>query len=80
MAKITKNNIISNAALIAKAEYGRELNELDAHRLHEALSRSVMAYITENWEKSSKAHEQNRRACYLSAEFLVGRAIYNNLM
>ena len=40
----------------------------------------VMADISEGWEKSSKIQNNGRRACYFSAEFLVGRAIQNNLL
>mgnify|MGYP000164048736 CR=1 FL=1 len=29
---------------------------------------------------SMDAHEHSRRACYFSMEFLVGRAVYNNLL
>ena len=39
-----------------------------------------MEYAKENWEKSRKAHKNSRRACYFSMEFLVGRAVYNNLL
>ena len=34
----------------------------------------------DDWERSRAAHAATRRAFYLSAEFLVGRAIYNNLL
>lgn len=48
--------------------------------LHTAIGKTVMEYATENWEKSKNAHLDNRRACYFSMEFLVGRAVYNNLL
>ena len=74
------NEIIENARLIARCEYCRELSELTAEELHEAVSRAVMGAISSRWSASEKAHMNARRAYYLSAEFLVGRAVYNNLM
>ncbi|MCR5122752.1 MAG: glycogen/starch/alpha-glucan phosphorylase [Ruminococcus sp.] len=49
-------------------------------QLHDVLSDAVMSEIAENWNQSRAAHLENRRACYLSMEFLVGRAVYNNLL
>lgn len=73
-------NIVEQAKIFSKSEYNKNLNELNSNQFHNALSKSVMAYITDNWIESKKKHEDNRRAYYFSAEFLVGRAIYNNLM
>jgi starch phosphorylase len=39
-----------------------------------------MHAISADWNRSTQAHEQNRRACYFSMEFLVGRAVFNNLL
>ncbi len=49
-------------------------------QLHDALSRALMLDIRHVWDKSRARHDTRRRAYYLSAEFLVGRAIYNNLL
>ena len=48
-------------------------------QLHDALSGVVMAAIAENWYESRHAHERTREAYYFSAEYLVGRTVYNNL-
>ncbi|MGN0597306.1 MAG: glycogen/starch/alpha-glucan phosphorylase [Ruminiclostridium sp.] len=61
-------------------EYGVEPSAATAPQVHDALSKAVMNYIAADWKKSKKAHQQTRRAAYLSAEFLVGRAVYNNLL
>ncbi len=50
------------------------------YRIHNALAKAVMSHIADDWHKSKLAHESGKRACYLSAEFLVGRAVYNNLL
>ncbi len=49
-------------------------------QLHQALGETVMTAIAADWTKSTAAHEHNRRACYFSMEFLMGRAVYNNLL
>ncbi len=64
----------------ALSTYQKAPNQLSAHQLHEALSWVVMLSIAPVWERSRKQHDGKRRAYYLSAEFLVGRAIGNNLL
>lgn len=65
---------------ITHALHGISPKEATPQQLHQALGEVVMAAISENWAKSTQTHEQTRRACYFSMEFLVGRAVYNNLL
>ena len=64
---------------IAKAEYCKELQELNVHELHMVLGKAVMGAMSDQWADSRKAHAAHRRAYYFSAEFLMGRMVYNNL-
>ena len=64
---------------IAKAEYCKELQELDVHELHMVLGKAVMGAMSDQWADSRKTHAAHRRAYYFSAEFLMGRMVYNNL-
>lgn len=48
--------------------------------LHNALSECVMKRIAGTWARSERERSGRRRAYYLSAEFLVGRAVFNNLL
>ncbi|MCS5479306.1 glycogen/starch/alpha-glucan phosphorylase [Corynebacterium sp. YIM 101645] len=43
------------------------------------LSRSVMEQIADNWEATTQAYAGVRQQHYFSAEFLMGRALLNNL-
>ena len=47
---------------------------------HNALSAALMAQLAPNWSKTRSAAVKKKCAHYLSAEFLVGRMVYNNLL
>ena len=49
-------------------------------QLHECVSAVVMENISEKHSASLEKHLSGRRAMYLSMEFLMGRAVHNNLM
>lgn len=72
--------IVNEAISIAKRKYLKELNELTPYELHDVISSSVMGYISDDWMNSRKKRIAERTAFYFSAEFLVGRLVYNNLV
>ena len=63
-----------------RALYHKELTQADAHELHNALGSAVMALIAPDWMRTSQTRSEKRQAAYLSAEYLTGRLVYNNLM
>ncbi|MBQ8953643.1 MAG: glycogen/starch/alpha-glucan phosphorylase, partial [Clostridia bacterium] len=71
--------------LIARAEtllFTREhiaLSEASAIQLHDALSSAAMEALAPTWAESEDARADKRQAYYFSAEYLVGRMVYNNL-
>ncbi len=74
------SQIVNEARKLAKSKFFKEINELTSQELHDVISCAVMSYIAEDWKKSKEYRIKNRTAFYFSAEFLVGRAIYNNLV
>ena len=70
----------SSIETFAKANYSKDIKDLTDIQLHDCVSKAVMTDIADNYLKSQKSHNSKRRAYYFSAEFLVGRAIYNNLL
>ncbi|MBQ7060619.1 MAG: glycogen/starch/alpha-glucan phosphorylase, partial [Clostridia bacterium] len=70
--------IIRRAEEELRSEYLVELNEATVPQLHRALSNAVMYAVSDDWRRSRRAHEQTRRAYYLSAEYLTGRMVFNN--
>ena len=65
---------------LCEKKYHAQPRELTANQLHCAVSKLVMEELSPVWDKSRTAHDNARKASYLSMEFLVGRAIYNNLL
>ncbi|HKM33008.1 MAG TPA: glycogen/starch/alpha-glucan phosphorylase [Oscillospiraceae bacterium] len=74
------NTILPRFKSILLADYHYEIESAAPHALHVALSKAIMESIAPTWLKSEATHSSSKRAYYLSAEFLVGRAIYNNLL
>ena len=73
------SNIMEKLELTAQSVYCKKIEELTASELHLALGKAVMGEIAPNWAKSKAKHNSERRAYYMSAEFLMGRMMYNNL-
>ncbi|MBQ9949424.1 MAG: glycogen/starch/alpha-glucan family phosphorylase [Clostridia bacterium] len=71
--------ILEDAKAYLMSDCQKTLEEANAHELHNAVSNAVMANIAPLWKKSRKMREDTRRAYYFSAEYLMGRMIYNNL-
>ncbi len=63
----------------AEASLGTTADKAEVHALHNALGEAVTAEILPRWNSCRQAHLANRRVCYFSMEFLMGRAVYNNL-
>ena len=72
-------NIMEKLEITAQEAYCKKVEELTPSELHLALGKVVMGEIAPNWAKSKAKHNSERRAYYFSAEFLMGRMMYNNL-
>ena len=72
-------NLMDELKLTSQALYCEKPENLTPAQLHNALGKVVQTEIADNWTKSKKKHASGRRAYYFSAEFLMGRMMYNNL-
>lgn len=63
-----------------KVSFGKELEEAKDFEIYRALGQAVMENIADNWYDTGKLYEKQKQAFYLSAEFLMGRALGNNLI
>ena len=73
------SNIMEKLELTAQSMYCKKIEELTPSELHLSLGKAVMGEIADNWAASKAKHNSERRAYYFSAEFLMGRMMYNNL-
>ncbi len=58
----------------------KDIKSATTQQLHDALGKTVMEMFADRWDNARQEHLSKRRAAYLSMEFLVGRAVYNNLL
>ena len=72
-------NILKWTESQLKYTYDVSLQEATPQELHEALGQAVMMSIADNWSNSKRTRMHQRKAYYISAEFLVGRLVYSNL-
>jgi len=61
---------------------GRDKQHCTSHYLYEALAYTVRDRLMERWKETRYAYEEKdaRRTCYLSLEFLMGRALSNAML
>jgi starch phosphorylase len=61
---------------------GRDKQHCTDHYLYEALAYTIRDRLMERWKETRFAYEENnaRRTCYLSLEFLMGRALSNAML
>lgn len=72
-------NIMEQTELLSRALNGKFLEDATVRQRYNALCASIIANAAPAWEETAKKKINQKRACYFSAEFLMGRAIYNNL-
>ena len=74
------NTITRDLERYARDRWQAEPAALTAPQLHEALAHSVLHRISPVRIRSARRHDSRRRAYYLSAEYLMGRLVHNNLL
>lgn len=74
------NTITRELTRYAHDRWQVEPDALSPAQLHEALAQCVHHRITAARRRSAHRHDSRRRAYYLSAEYLMGRLIHNNLL
>ncbi|MBP5588273.1 MAG: glycogen/starch/alpha-glucan phosphorylase [Treponema sp.] len=65
-----------------KKQYGKDIAHANSHDLYDAVAASTREMITTNWMATRAEYEKNpvKQLYYFSAEFLMGRALSNNLI
>jgi starch phosphorylase len=65
----------TNVAIILDLDYGMTIKEASTIQLYNAVSKAAMKNLGKDWGLNAP----DKKVCYLSAEFLVGRLVYSNL-
>ncbi|KIL09127.1 glycogen/starch/alpha-glucan phosphorylase [Clostridium botulinum] len=63
-----------------KVKYGLKLEDAKEYQIFNALSLAILEEIVDDWNNTTKAYNEKRSANYFSAEYLMGRALGNNLI
>ena len=66
--------------MYCKAKYGKPLSEAKEYEIFNALSLTLLEEVVDDWNKTRELYKTTKQAYYLSAEYLMGRALGNNLM
>lgn len=70
------NNFKTDVAQILRLDYGKTVRDADTIELYNAVSKAAMQVVGKDWGLGAN----EKKVCYLSAEFLIGRLVYSNLL
>ena len=73
-------SIKTNMKKYALKNFGKDLKDCNPVEKYTGLSEAIMDEVIPLWMESKKKFEGKKQAYYFSAEFLMGRALSNNLM
>lgn len=73
-------SIKTNMKKYALKNFGKDLKDCNPVEKYTGLSEAVMDEVLPLWMESKKKFEGKKQAYYFSAEYLMGRALSNNLM
>ncbi len=70
------SNFKNNVTTILDLDYGKTVKNATTLELYNSVSKAAMKSIGNDWNLDTN----KKKVCYLSAEFLIGRLVYNNLL
>lgn len=63
-----------------QVKYGKSIEKAVSYQIWNSLSLALLEEIVENWNQTQEIYNKQKRAYYFSSEYLMGRALGNNLM
>jgi len=80
--KIDKKKFKEEIIQKLKMRFGKTLENASKREIFDATCYATMMYIGDNWVETRETYEKSnvKQAYYLSAEYLMGRALGNNLV
>ena len=82
MTKLTKEQLKESIEEYLKLLFRRDIEEASSQQVFQALAYAVKDEIIDNWMATQKRYEEEdaKTVYYLSMEFLMGRALGNNII
>jgi starch phosphorylase len=77
---LEKQKIKEGIERYLKVKHGVKLKDAQDYEIFNAVSLTILEEIIDDWNATNETYNKGRMAYYLSAEFLMGRALGNNLM
>lgn len=77
---VDKEKIKNGIERYLKVKHGVKVKDAKDYEIFNAVSLTVLEEIIDNWNETSDTYNRGRMGYYLSAEYLMGRALGNNLM
>lgn len=78
--RVGKEELRKQIEKYVKVSFGKDISEATELEVYRALGQAIMEDIAEDWYETNKLYSQKKQAYYFSAEFLMGRALGNNLI
>lgn len=80
MKTFNKETFIQSVKDATRMKYAKSIDAAYDYEKFNAVSMTLMEMLSEDWEKTTEAYSNKKQASYLSAEYLMGRALGNNLI
>ena len=75
-----KQTLKNNIEKYCHVKYGKKLKDAEKFEVFNAVSLALLEEIVEDWSNTTELYKQGKQAFYISAEYLMGRALGNNLI
>ncbi|MCR4943790.1 MAG: glycogen/starch/alpha-glucan phosphorylase [Clostridium sp.] len=77
---MNKENLKISMLRYLKVKYGKGIEEALSYEIFNSLSMALLEFIIDDWKKTQELYLEGKQAFYFSAEYLMGRALGNNLI
>ncbi|SFU29142.1 maltodextrin phosphorylase [Clostridium sp. DSM 8431] len=78
--EMNKENLKISMLRYLKVKYGKGIEEALSYEIFNSLSMALLEFIIDDWKKTQELYLEGKQAFYFSAEYLMGRALGNNLI